>query len=135
MLQSIADMLCYYRVCNEPASVGTTTYNSTIHALHLHASTLKYPRTVQSRAKQHGISHKHCSKGHIDRVLQDRAARHKVQNKKITQLEKENKRLLLNSWKQNATVRPFIEQLLKLFNESKLSQFDLNFLNNWLERK
>ena len=33
-------------------------------------------------------------------------------------------------------MRPFIEQLLKLFNESKLSQIDLNFLRvSWLGKK
>ena len=55
--------------------------------------------------------------------------------KKIVQLENENKKLLLDSWKQNPTVRPFTEQLLKLFNENKLSQFDINFLDNWLGKK
>ena len=44
-------------------------------------------------------------------------------------------KLLLDSWKHNATTRPFVEQLLKLFDENKLSEFDLNFLDNWLAKK
>ena len=32
-------------------------------------------------------------------------------------------------------MRPFEEQLLKLFDENKLSEFDLNFLDNWLSKK
>ena len=121
MLQSIADVPCYYKVCTESVTVGTNTYNTTICALHLgpqgackgialksgphpyichscealqhgkssqllhklaRASKLKYPRTVQNRATQRGISHKQCSKEHIELALQEKTSKHKVQSKK-----------------------------------------------------
>ena len=44
-------------------------------------------------------------------------------------------KLLTESWVSNATARPFVEQLLKLFESKRLSEFDLNFLDNWLEKK
>ena len=99
------------------------------------AAKLKHPRTVQNRATQCGVSHKYCSKEHLEIALQNRALVNKTQKKKITQLEIENQKLLLDSWKHNATTRPFVEQLLKLFDENKLSEFDLNFLDNWLAKK
>ena len=99
------------------------------------ASKLKYPRTVQNRATQHGVNHKYCSKEHLEIALQSRALQNKTHHKKITQLEIENKKLLLDSWKHNNTARPFVEQLLKLFDDNKLSEFDLNFLDNWLAKK
>ena len=90
---------------------------------------------MQNRATQRGVNHKYCSKEHLEVALQSRAVQNKAHNKKITQLEIENKKLLLDSWKQNAAVRPFVEQILKLFNDNKLSDFDLNFLDNWLAKK
>jgi len=78
------------------------------------ASKLKHPRTMQNRATQRGVNHKYCSKEHLEVALQSRAVQNKAQNKKITQLEIGNKKLLLDSWKQNAAVRPFVEQILKL---------------------
>ena len=96
---------------------------------------LKHPRTMENRATQRGVNHRYCSKEHLEVALQSRAAQNKAQYKKITQLEIENKKLLLDNWKQNTTARPFIEQLLKLFVDNKLSEFDLSFLDNWLAKK
>ena len=98
------------------------------------ASKLKHPRTVQNRATQCGVNHRYCSKEHLEIALQSRALQNKTHNKKITQLKIENEKLLLDSWK-HTTARPFVEQLLKLFDENKLSDFDLNFLDNWLAKK
>jgi len=159
VLQRSANIPCYYRVCNETVTVGTTTYETTIHAMHLaplgackgvalksgphpyicdvcealqhgknsqllhklgHNSKLKYPWTVQNRATQCGVCHKYCSKEHLEVALQSRTLQNKTQNKKITQLEIENQKLLLDSWKHNTTAQPFVEQLLKLFDENKL---------------
>ena len=42
---------------------------------------------------------------------------------------------LQNSWKLSNTTKPFIETLLRLFDEEKLNEFDINFLNTWLLKK
>ena len=47
----------------------------------------------------------------------------------------QKRRILFDSWKENKTARPFLEQLLRLFTENKLSDFDLGFLENWLGKK
>lgn len=170
VLQSIADMPCYYRVSNETIKIDKTSYETTIRAMHLaplgackgvalksgphpyicdacealqhgknnqllhklgRASKLKHPRTEQNRATKRGVSHKYCSKEHLETALHNRALQNKTCSKKILQLEN----LLQDSWKHNSTVRPFVEQLLKLFDENKLTEFDLNFLDNWLSKK
>ena len=167
-------MPCHYRICNETVTIGATTYETTIRAMHLapegackgvalksgphpyicdaceslqhgkssqllhklgRASKLKHPRTEQDRATHRGVNHRYCSKEHLEMALQSRAVQNKAHIKKITQLEVENRKLLLESWNHNATARPFIEQLLKLFNDNKLSDFYLNFLDNWLGKK
>lgn len=46
------------------------------------ASKLKHPHTVQNRATQRGINHKHCSKEHLEVALQERTSQQNVQNKK-----------------------------------------------------
>lgn len=99
------------------------------------ASTLKHPRTEEDRATYCGVSHKYCSKEHLEMALLNRRVQSKTQIKKINQLTAENEKLLLDSWKSNATARPFVEQLLKLFDTNQLSKFDLNFLDNWLGKK
>ena len=58
-----------------------------------------------------------------------------MQAKKLTAITKTHEELLSESWKSNATARPFIEQLLELLEANKLSEFDLGFLNNWLGKK
>lgn len=99
------------------------------------SSTLKHPRSEEDRATCCGVNHKYCSKGHLEMALLSRKNQSKAQTKKINQLTIENQKLLLESWKNNATARPFVEQLLKLFDANKLSNFDLNFLENWLGKK
>ena len=39
------------------------------------------------------------------------------------------------SWHSNASVKPFVQTLITLLEEQKLSDFDLNFLENWLGKK
>ena len=82
---------------------------------------------MQNRATQCGTDHRYCSKEHLEIALQSRAL---TQHKNYT----ENEKLLLDSWK-HTTAWPFVEQFLKLFDENKLSDFDLNFLDNWLAKK
>ena len=107
-------------------TVGTTTYETTIRAMHLaqlgackevalksgthpyicdacealrhgknsqllhkfgRTSKLKYPRTVQNRTTQCGISHKYCSKEHLEISLQTRALQNKRHHKKLHNLK------------------------------------------------
>ena len=105
-----------------------------LHKLH-RASTLKYPRSEQNRANQSGVTHKYCSKAHLECALQTRKVHNEYQAKKLTAITKAHEELLSESWKSNATARPFIEQLLELLEANKLSEFDLGFLNNWLGKK
>ena len=100
-------------------------------------SMLKHPRTAEDRATYSGVKHKYCSKEHIEMALLSRKVhgKAKAQVKKINQLTTANQKLLLESWKSNTTARPFVEQLLKLFDANKLTKFDLNFLDNWLGKK
>lgn len=55
--------------------------------------------------------------------------------RKADRLSDANSRLLHNSWHCHASSRPFIETLLHLFDEGKLSDFDMSFLQNWLHKK
>ena len=99
------------------------------------ASKLKHPRSEQTRAGSSGVNHKFCSKEHIGSALQKRKQTNDLKSKKVASLSKANEKLLSDSWKNNATARPFIEQLLRLFEIDKLSAFDFGFLNNWLGKK
>ena len=58
-----------------------------------------------------------------------------MQSKSIIRLSKANEKLLSDSWKQNTTAQPFIEKLLELFSSCTLTEFYLNFLDNWLGKK
>ena len=101
----------------------------------MRASKLKHPRSEQKRASQRGISHKYCSKAHLESALHIRKVQADSQAKSLALLSQANQKLLTESWVSNATARPFVEQLLKLFESKRLSDFDLNFLDNWLEKK
>ena len=68
-----------------------------------HPSKLKHPQTVQNRDTQCDVNHKYCSKELLEIALQNRALVNRTQKKKITQLEIENKKFLLDSWKHNTT--------------------------------
>ena len=96
------------------------------------ASKLKHPRTETNRASQHGVNHKYCSKVNVQ------AALHIKKNqlaKAVSGVNKANEKLLRDSWAENATARPFIEQLLQLFQSNALSEFDIDFLKNWVDKK
>ena len=54
---------------------------------------------------------------------------------KADRLSDANSCLLHNSWHCHASSRPFIETLLHLLDEGKLSDFDMSFLQNWLHEK
>ena len=97
-----------------------------LHKLH-RASIVKYPCSMQNRANQSGVTHKYCSKARLECALQTRKLHNEYQVKKLTAITKTHE-LLSESWKNNASARPFIEQLLKLVEANKLSEFDRGFL-------
>lgn len=94
---------------------------------------LKHPRTETNRACFRGVTHKHASNADIQAALVERTSQVFSKSKAIVHAEK--RELLRASWRDNQSARPFVEQLLKLFTENKLSDFDLNFLQNWLGKK
>ena len=96
------------------------------------ATKLKHPRTDPCRASFRGVVHKYCSKENIQSALFRRKCQIKSQSKSLTL---ENKKILRDSWREHETARPFVEQLLRLFADNTLSEFDLNFLENWLGKK
>lgn len=57
-----------------------------------------------------------------------------IQNKQA-KLRTEAKKLLHESWHNHESAKPFIKTLLTLFEENKLSDFDMSFLSNWLGKK
>ena len=97
------------------------------------APKLKHPRTGKNRACFRGVVHKHVSNDDIQAALVQRTSQVATQSKAIANAEK--RRILFDSWKEHKTARPFLEQLLRLFTENKLSDFDLSFLENWLGKK
>ena len=46
-----------------------------------------------------------------------------------------NQALLHDSWHSHSSAKPFMQTLSHLFEANKLSEFDMNFLSNWLEKK
>lgn len=42
---------------------------------------------------------------------------------------------LHEAWRDNESIRQFIEKLTGMFNDVELTEFDFNFLSNWLEKK
>ena len=104
-----------------------------LHKL-LRASKLKHPCSETGRACHRGVSHKHCSKSDLETALQFRKSQVELRSK--TRPSEANERLLSNSWKQNASARPFIEKRLELSSSAcTLTDFDLHFLDNWLGKK
>ena len=94
------------------------------------ATNLKHPRSEDSQAiaRHGGIRHKYCSKSELKHALHSQKMENANQGQKLCILSQANCKLLQDSWKSNATARPFIQQLLKLMDDNSLSQFDFNFL-------
>ena len=54
----------------------------------------------------------------------------KAKQEQVAALSKANQKLL-----QNPSIKPFMEMLITLFEEKKLSDFDMSFLKNWMGKK
>lgn len=96
---------------------------------------LKHPCSQQQRAIQSGVNHKYCSPNHLQIALNSRKENEHLQADKIVSLSKVNQKLLHNSWHRCASAHPFIESLITLFEEGKLSDFDFSFIKNWVGKK
>ena len=95
---------------------------------------LKYPRGVQ-RAGKCGVRMKYLAREELkERVRIDKIER-KTDKMKIKNLEIEQQRSLQAAWRDNETLRPFIEKMTSLFINCDVSEFDCSFLNNWLSKK
>ena len=98
-------------------------------------STLKHPRSEKLRAAQSGVSHKFVSTAHLEAVLQSTKTMSIIGQQKIDHLIECNKNLLSQKWHDLPSIRPFVETIVSLLQQNKLSQFDLSFLENWMKKK
>ena len=95
---------------------------------------LKNPHSDEGRALKPGVTHKYISASCLDAALNVRLEQVHDKEKKLQTLQTAYE-TLQNSWKLSNTTKPFIETLLRLFDEEKLNEFDINFLNTWLLKK
>ena len=109
----------------------TSTLNRKLHR----ANKLKHPRNDATRATKPGVTHKFCSSRTLEVAIQAHREQSAVAIRKADRLSEANSRLLHNSWHCHTSSRPFIETLLRLLEEGKLSDFDMSFLQNWLHKK
>lgn len=117
--------------CNALVVGQTSVLNRRLHR----DNQLKHPRMYEKRAMQPGVNHKFCSPSHLQIALSTRKVTEHLQERKIVRLSKANEKLLHNSWPSSTTTRPFIESLITLFEENKLTDFDFNFIKNWVAKK
>lgn len=94
--------------------------------------TSKNPRSDEKRATKVGVCHKYCSSEELQVALHLRKKKDDIQVAKISSL---NEQLLRDSWYKSTSAKPFVEMLITLFEDKKLSSFDLSFLSNWLGKK
>ena len=117
--------------CNALVCGQTSVLNRRL----LRDNQLKHPRSQEWRAIQSGVNHKYCSPNHLQIALNKRKEKEHLQAEKIVCLSKANQKLLHHSWHRCASIQPFIESLITLFEEGKLSDFDFNFIKNWVGKK
>ena len=108
---------------------------STLKRKLIRNSKLKYPRSDLYRATKSGVNHKFCSREHLQNALQVRKAGEKVKSLKVATLSSTCHKLLHDKWHRSVSAKPFVETLISLFEEKKLSDFDTSFLKNWLGKK
>ena len=97
--------------------------------------TLKHPRSDHTWATKPGVSHKYCSSDHLQTAVQSRHEEASISSRKIQELREANTKVLYDSWHQHPTAKPFVQSVIKLIAENKLSDFDLSFLQNWMHKK
>ena len=96
------------------------------------APTLKYPRSDHTRATKSGVRHKYCSSDQLQTAIQIRCEQASISGRKI---QEANTKILYDTWHQHPTAKPFVQSVIKLIAENKLSDFDLSFLQNWMHKK
>lgn len=101
----------------------------------LRASKLKHPRSDELRATRSGVAHKYVSVANLESAIFHRKKISKTNQQKVDRLLEANKKLLSQSWNNSPSIRPFVETLISLLRENKLSAFDLSFLQNWICKK
>ena len=93
---------------------------------------LKHPCSQEERAIQSGVNHKYSSLTHLQIALNKHKVNEHLQADKIVCLSKANEKVLHNRC---TSVRLFMESLITLFEEGKISTFDLNFIKNRVGKK
>ena len=96
--------------------------------------TLKHPRSEEERALRPGVTHKYVSASCLDTALKVRLEQVQDKDRKIQNLQVAYEKLQ-KTWNLSKTARPFIETLVKLFDEQKITDFDVGFLKTWLTKK
>ena len=109
--------------------------SSSLLRKHSRSQTLKHPRSDDLRATKSGVVHKFCSSENLENAVQIHRNKVLLSERKVSTLSHANQRLLHDSWHRVPSARLFTETLLSLLEEGKLSEFDLSFLHNWLEKK
>lgn len=117
--------------CKALVSGKTSTLNRKLHR----SKGLKHPRSEDTRATASGVNHKYYSSQHLQLAVQIRKNQCRISSEKLSSLMAKNHTLLHDSWHSHSSAKPFMQTLLQLFEANKLTEFDMNFLSNWLEKK
>ena len=99
------------------------------------APSLKHPRSDLMRVTKPRVVHKFVSAETLEGALQSQKLQSAICQQKMGHLLEANHKLLSHSWHNSASIQPFVETFINLFEEKKLSTFDLSFLQNWLHKK
>ena len=94
---------------------------------------LKYQRGDQ-RVGKSGFNNKFASKSELEAGIRKKQLETKADKRKVSRLQEAQKKLH-TSWKEDETIRPFMDKLATLLQNNSLSEFDLSFLSNWLGKK
>ena len=98
------------------------------------SKSLKHSRD-EPRVGKPGIRHKYLSKSELQAGILYTNTTVKGQKSKIVQLQVAQQRSLKAAWTEDDTLRPFVCKLIELLNSNSLSEFDFNFLSNWISKK
>jgi hypothetical protein len=83
----------------------------------------------EQRVGKSGFNYKYASKSELEDSIRQKQLQTKVDKRKVFRLEEAQKNLQA-SWKEDSTIRPFMDRLAALLQDNCLSSFDLSFLSN-----
>lgn len=101
---------------------------SSLNRKYIRSLGLKNSRFDDKRATKVGVSHKFCTPEELKVALQ-------VRKFNQASLHSSFNKLLHDSWHNFDSAKPFVKTLITLLEDNKLSEFDFNFLSNWIGKK